>query len=256
MSRSNRTLRISLKGILVGTAMLAVWIGWNAELARRQSRVVKWVRSHNGVVEYDLYYDVAVNDRNRLSLNDRVRKGKCDFQWARELLSEDLLCNATSISIQNAGLTNILPIAEIRSAECVCFASNSLIQIEPLRGVDITNLVILSNNKIDSIAALSGMTKLRMLDLRDNQIKDLSPLKSLNGLLSLDLSDNSIVDVSPLEHLTNLKMLSLRKNRISDVRPLLNLKTLQVLDIRGTGLDDRQIQLLETGLPTTRLIVE
>jgi hypothetical protein len=53
----SRRFQFSLKWLLVGTALLACWLGWHVERVRRQRDIATLVADLGGTVQYDVEFD-------------------------------------------------------------------------------------------------------------------------------------------------------------------------------------------------------
>ncbi|MBR6562217.1 MAG: leucine-rich repeat domain-containing protein, partial [Oscillospiraceae bacterium] len=109
------------------------------------------------------------------------------------IAGQEISLDATIVSIQQKGLEDLSPLAQLTKLESLT----------------------LTDNRISDLSPLGSLTELSFLQLSGNQIRDLSPLRDLPNLRSLYLDSNLIEDFSPLESMTSLKTLSLRKMEMS-----------------------------------------
>ena len=154
----------------------------------------------------------------------------------RSLMRLDLSLNAIS---------DIAPLAELRSLTRLSLGLNAISDIAPLAGLEALTTLSLGDNDIADITPLAELRSLTRLDLYNNAISDIAPLAGLEALTVLLLDDNYIADVTPLAELRSLTGLDLYNNEISDATPLAELRSLTRLDLRGNAISEIALAGLE-----------
>jgi internalin A len=124
-------------------------------------------------------------------------------------------------------ITDLTPLAEIKSLQTLSFNGVSARDLAPLKGL--TNMVCLvfcwnynesMNFGFENLDALSDMKNLEHIDAKNAGIKDISGLANLSKLWDIQLCDNQITDITPLTNLSNLKIVLLLNNPVKDYSPL------------------------------------
>lgn len=137
------------------------------------------------------------------------------------------------------------------SAYSVCFIdeqSQDLVYCEDAIVVDI------GHSYVKNIEWVKGMPKLKYLILTHNWVKDLTPLSTCKNLIYLELYWNDwIPDYSPLLGCTSLVDLNI-SGTFADVSPLVEMDWLDTLYANLCGLTEQEIQMLEQGLPDTKVV--
>ena len=155
---------------------------------------------------------------------------------AERNLRELYLLNVTHV--QKSSLSDIAPLAMLRSLNCISLAFTKVADISPLRGMQLTYLSIFESC-VHDLSPLQGMTTLKTLDMGsiyfgNDSIPpiDLSPLAGAGMQLDqLWMIDTDVLSLSPLRDMTTLRELALACfPRQYDLSPLAGLH-LEVLDV-------------------------
>jgi hypothetical protein len=177
-------LRISLRGLLVLSTIICLWVGKISIDARSQKNAVVRVRQLGGNVRYDWQEPVDVGGGN---FADPM--GPSAPEWLRSWLGDEYFQDVVSVYCSGKD-----------------FDATVLAGLPRLRGVS------LEGCSLDDASPLADLSELRSLSLRKNLIVDVSPLANLVNLEFLDLSDNQITDCSTLLKLQNLRQLEIQRN--------------------------------------------
>jgi hypothetical protein len=190
-----RSLRFSLRTLLIVVTVLAVplgWVGWRLEQVRRERATITWVEETGGRVQFD---------PNR-------EKG-----WWEESTDKWFGERVRSVILNNKQVSDLSPLAESKSLRFLRLDDTQVSDLSPL-------------------AELKSLTELR---LDYTQVSDLSPLAELESLVSLSFRNTQVSDLSPLAELKNLKGLSFSHTKVSDLSPLAELKSLRSINLTGMG---------------------
>lgn len=137
------------------------------------------------------------------------------------------------------------------SAYQVCFIDE---QSQDLRYCEDAIVVDVGHSYIKDISWVEGMPNLKYLILTHNWVKDLTPLSTCKNLIYLELYWNDhIPDYTPLQGCTALEDLNV-SGTYADVEPLLELTWLKNLWANRCGLTEAESQMLEEGLPNTKVV--
>lgn len=164
-----------------------------------------------------------------------------------ELISVDVL----ELDLSDRQLTeeDMENLSRLTSLQTLNLAHCKMSDLSPLRTLDSLTELNLSGNQIEDVSPLESLVNLQTLNLNGNQISDLSPLSRRMNLTNLLLSDNQIEDISPMSRLVNLTELNLDNNQIQDVSSLERLSNLTALHLGGNGLEQEQIDDLQSAIP-------
>ena len=239
---SLRWFQFRITTLLVLTAIIAIWLGVQANRARDERRGAAAVRDAGGTVRFDYQY----SDDGSLTADATppgakvIRKAVGDEYFTRVVEA-----NANTQRFTNSDLAQLEGLKELRSlrvfeTDITDEGIRSLEQLERLEVVDLRN-----NHVTDAgLAILGKATKLKKLLLDGTKVTDegLAHLKELHNLEVLFLSYTSVGD-SGLEHLSGLarlKELHLSGTKITD-EGLVHIKGLRNLNdllLTNTDLTD------------------
>ena len=161
-------------------------------------------------------------------------------------------------------ITDIGPLAELRSLEVLTLAHNMVEDWTPLASMgpvyhlaldgnalhDVPPLppglryLYMTDNSITDIGSLADFSLVE-LQLDGNSITSLAPLAGMNGLRYLHVSDNEVGDIAPL-NFSSLREFHLCNNAVRDISPLLSGGELLTVDVRRNPLADDALAVLET----------
>ena len=143
-----------------------------------------------------------------------------------------------SLACFGGGISDLTPIAELRSLTQLDLGDNAVFDVSPLAKLDSLTALALYSNNISDIAPLAELHSLTYLHLSSNAISEITPLAKLHSLTRLYLGYNTISDVSPLSVLDSLTSLDLSHSAVSDIAPLARLGSLEGLGLDGNDITD------------------
>ena len=146
--------------------------------------------------------------------------------------------NLVDLACTLGGVSDLMPLAELRSLMRLDLWGNAISDIAPLAGLEALTTLSLGDNDIADITPLAELRSLTRLSLYNNAISDIAPLAGLEALTTLSLGDNDIADITPLAELRSLTRLSLYNNAISDIVPLAGLGALTTLSLDYNDIAD------------------
>lgn len=187
MARKAMLLRISLRGLLVLSTIICLWVGKISIDARSQKNAVVRVRQLGGNVRYDWQDLVEVGGGNFVEPT-----GPSAPEWLRLWLGDEYFQEVVSV-----------------------YCSGKDVDATIVEGLPHLRSLFLEDCGLDDALPLADLSDLRSLSLRKNRIVDLSPLANLVNLEFLDMSDNQITDCSPLLKLQNLQQLEVQRNPLN-----------------------------------------
>ncbi len=155
-----------------------------------------------------------------------------------QLVGLEHAINLASLALLRGSISDLTPIAELRSLTQLDLSSNDVFDISPLAKLDSLIALRLYGNNISDIAPLAELHSLTYLSLTSNAISEITPLAKLHSLTRLYLGDNTISDISPLAVLDSLTSLDLSHSAVSDVAPLASLGSLEGLSLDGNDITD------------------
>ena len=180
--------------------------------------------------------DEPITRGDMASLNHlRVGDGRAG-DGVGQLIGLEHAINLASLALLRGSISDLTPIAELRSLTQLDLSSNDVFDISPLAKLDSLIALRLYDNNISDIAPLAELHSLTYLSLTSNAISEITPLAKLHSLTRLYLGDNTISDISPLAVLDSLTSLDLSLSAVSDIAPLARLGSLE-----GLGLDGNDI---------------
>lgn len=195
----SRRFQFSLRALLVVTAVLAVWLGWHVECARRQRDVARLVAELGGSVQYDDDFD---SDGWRREEGFTPSKAPL----LRRFLGHEFFHAIVSVELARARLKDddlerLLP----------KFAALGTIRELGLTGADITDT---------GLAGIASMAELRQLWVNETCITDegLKGLSRLHRLQNLQLQQTQITDegLRHLQGVSSLLVVNLYQTRATE----------------------------------------
>lgn len=176
-----RWLRFSLRGLLLATAGVAGWLGWQARIVNQQQRAVRLIEEADGSIQYGT---------------------TIQSPWLRGLLG-DAYCQKVIF----VGLFDL----DHTKRDCL----NAALGLRSLRSLSLTD-VYLTDSNLEQICA---MDDLRQLSIVSESLSDTSVqrLAVLNGLEELSLSGSQVTEDSKatLKGMTHLKSLQVFETKLS-----------------------------------------
>ncbi len=253
-----RSLRFSLRGVIVLVLVIAGWLGWLVRSARVQREAVAAIEgADGGGFLYDWQW----------SSGKSIPGGKpWAPRWLVDLMGVDYFSNVTSVWLQSSSAETDAAIAQVGRLNRV--QSLNLYQsslgdtgLAHLRGLSTLSELNLGGTEVTDagLANLKGLNNLSVLNLSATHVTDagLAHLKGLTTLTSLDLQGTKITDagLAQLKGLNNLSFLSLNLVPVTDAG-LAHLKTLpklSVLCLDRKPVTDAGIRDLEHALPSLKI---
>jgi hypothetical protein len=224
-----RSLRISVRGLIVVVLVCGVWLGWLVRGARIQREAVAAITRAGGSAKYDWGW----TDGNYLPGEKFSKPG-----WLVKRIGVDYCGRVTQVWLFSS------------STE----ADATLVHVGRLSQLQRLDLYRAPFSDA-GLANLKGMTKLSYLDLGDSHVSDtgLANLKGMIRLSHLDLSGTQVTDagLAHLTGLTNLSTLGLGHTQVSDagVVHLKRLTNLSALGLFATRVTDAGVEELKRTCP-------
>jgi internalin A len=182
------------------------------------------------------------------------------------LAGVERLQKLAKLSIEEAPLNNLLPLADIAGLEQLHLATlpslTSLTGLETHIGlrqlhtdkVPITSLEPLANatqleslnvwtSSLTSLAGLAGKPALNSVTVTDAQVSDITPLSGLPLLDYVVLSGNSIESLDALVDCPAISLLNVSKNRVDSLAPVATMANLKYLEVRDNLLSEVDVDL-------------
>jgi hypothetical protein len=219
----------SLRAFLVVVTLVCLWLGWEANRARRQKQAVDEVLRLGGVVRFDYQLD----DKGGL-VDDAQPSAPA---WLREALGDEHFRKVVTLDLSYGGPRlgeNRITDERLTLIEGV----PDLTTLELGRGFEITD---------EGLVHLRGLTNLKVLYLYNTSVEGpgLRHLTRLKRLEYLALNGAPVTDegLSQIARFPRLRSLNVAATRITDdgLKHLAGLRTLEQLrlsdmDITDTGL--------------------
>ncbi len=236
-----KPIRLTLGGVMVLVACLAVFPARQAGTARQQREAVAAVKRHGGWVHYDYEMVKGVPKPGRRPWGPR---------WLHRILGDEYF---QTLVYANFDSDEIAPGRPQNKDDRPC--DDALAALSSQHGM---KYLVLSKGQIsdEGLSQISGLIGLEQLSLRDaEQITDsgLQHIGKLVGLKTLYVESPRVTDrgLLALSRLSNLTFLSVRSNRITDagLPAIANMKDLWWLCIGGdrgprSGITDQGMALI------------
>lgn len=207
-------LRYSLRGLLLFTTVLCVWLAILFNQARRQRRAVEAITSAGGVVAFDYHFQ------------QKSKNGQPPGPtWLRRLVGDELFRTPQHVELRGETITD-----EFLAEHAAGLDGVQVLLIDSLH---VTDGGLASVAKHDSIHVLS----LHAPHVTDAGLEGLAKMGQLTGL-ELDCPQVTDAGMEHLAHLTDLKRLRLLCPRVTaeGVKHLSPLKDLRgVICLRDPG---------------------
>ena len=217
-----RSLRFSLRTMLIFMLVVCVAVGWRIERVRKQREAVAWVREMRGTVYY-------ATDDNSFHKRTAEPRGP---EWLRKWLGNDFFDDVVDVTLHNPQVNDVSPLAKLTE----------------LKWSD------LSDTQVSEVSPLAKLTKLKWLSLANTRVSDVTSLAKLTNLETLLLHDTQVSDVSALAKLTKLEGLYLDNTQVSEVSPLAKLTKLEYLVLYDTQVSQEAIEQLKKALPQCEIL--
>jgi hypothetical protein len=260
-----RWWRFSLRAFLIVVTLVCIWVGWQANRARRQGEAVQEVQRLGGVVHFDYQYDdqgAFQSDREPSTPN-----------WLREILGDEHFRRVVVLDLSFGGprkgenrITNerlalIGGLPDLTSLELgreLGITDEGLIH---LRGLKQLKTLYLYNTGIEGLGLnyLGRLTKLESVNLHGTPLTDegLSHLAELPRLRWLHLGGTRVTDdgIKHLARQRSLRELHLSDTEIGDagVKHLKDMSGLTSVDLNRTRVTADGVADLQAALPICKV---
>lgn len=116
-ARKRRFLQFRLRTLIVGTGVIAIWLGWYVNSATRQREAVRPDLARGGTIEYDYQYDAV--------RGWRVPTGKPSRPvWLQRLLGDDYFHDVVTVGMDvDQSDHDVVPTDDDASLGCKDFAA-------------------------------------------------------------------------------------------------------------------------------------
>lgn len=139
------------------------------------------------------------------------------------------------LSIQGNKITDISPLAELKTLKYLSIRDNRITSIDALDNMTMMSGIDMSINAITDITPLQNNLMLNTIIADHNNIISLDALIDLNRLGEVSFKHNYISDISPVADKRDLKSMIFDFNSIQDVTPLRDIKVnTYILSLRFT----------------------
>ena len=255
---NRRSLRFTLRSLLLLITLTALWLGVNVHRANQQRRAVQRITQRGGNVRYD--YQFAANGNPNPNLDSSHPA------WLRRFVGDDFLHNVESVGLdflddpvrdEDLRLLKHLPRVRLLYLGGGKITDDGLAHLQHLRRLE---LLVLAKNPItgEGIPYLARLPRLEWIDLSWTKVDDahLAGLARLMALRRIDLTNNPQVNGSFLRNvvaLPHLETLVLRHSAITDesLNYLKDAVSLQSLMIDSTAVTNAGLPHLAV-IPTLR----
>jgi hypothetical protein len=160
------------------------------------------------------------------------------------------------LECRNNQLTSLEPLRGLQDLRSLSFPRNRITKLDPIEGLQLFELLC-DNNAIESLAPVSGMPLTGRFACAQNKIEDLSPLQG-KAITALDCSQNKITSLDVVGHLPALEELSCAGNQIQKLEPLSHAKQLTILDCSSNQIESleplKDLQLSSLDASGNRLL--
>lgn len=194
-------LQFSLKILLLATTAFGIWLGDQANRARRQRETIAMIKTLTGGNAFCFYSYEWNEDRECLKQPGvQVEPGP---QWLRNLLGIDVLDSVVAIEAQGCSLTDadlVWLLERLPAVSCLELRDNPL-----------------GNASMSKFAAMMNLKALRVscTNVDDAGLRDIGRMKSLR---TLDLCGDRVTDCGllALSDLTELRNLYVESTEVTD----------------------------------------
>ena len=257
--RRRRFLRYSLRTMLVVVLVLSVWLGWMANLARRQRNAVKRATELGASMAFAFQLD----ERDRWIRDPQPWAP----DWLRSAVGEDYFRRIAIVNFDEGSdptdgdlalLENFPDLRQLTLTDRRKITDEGLRYIAPLKQLTVLTLRG-TQVRGPGLHHISDLENLELLTFDHTPLTDegLRHLKNLTNLYLLHLSDTKITDegLPYLAHLTSLESLDLSNTDVSDagLKHLVGLKRLKRISLSGTNVTKNGVAELQAALPNCQI---
>lgn len=228
--------KFSLRTLLIGMALLAIWLAIQTHRARNQQQAVTALTNLKVQIGYDWHY----NENNPLqSIPNAAPPGP---KWLRKAIGDQYFVRVVRLNFEQTE-TNDADLRWLESLPDVRWLS--------LYDTRVTN---------KGMKYLASLPKLENLYIFGTEIGDagLQHVRKLKALREIQCSGNPISDEG-LQHLSALAQLEdvrvgYTKVTDSGLKHLERLRNLRYLDLRGTQVSEQGVATLQKALPKCKIV--
>jgi internalin A len=189
-----RSLRFSVRGLIVIVLVIGAGLGWLVRSARIQREAVATIERAGGRVRYD----------SEWSKGKSIPAGKpWAPRWLTDFIGVDYFGRVTTVRLFSSSRASDATLAHVG-------------RLTRLQRLNLDQSAVSDSG----LAHLKGLTNLTFLALGGTQVTDagLAHLKGLTNLSVLDLGDTQVTDagLAHLKGLTNFSSLNLNGTHVSD----------------------------------------
>jgi hypothetical protein len=183
-----RRFQFSLRVLLVGTAILALWLGWHVERARRQREAARLVNKLGGFAHYD-HWGKPGWSILRKCLGDEFSHSIVYVSLTRAHLADDDLRELLS-KLADVGTIHTLVLSGTELTDSGIVGLASLTDLRDL-WIDDTGITD------DGLESLSGLRRLQNLNLGQTRITDggLRHIHGVSSLLAVNLYQTGVTEL-------------------------------------------------------------
>ena len=183
-----RSLRFSVRGMIVVVLVIGIWLGWLVRGARIQRDAVAAIEGAGGRVKYDFEW----TDGNTLTAGEYPTPA-----WPANLIGVDCFGHVTDVWLYSRPMATDGAMAQIGRLTRIQRLHLSLVRFDDAE-----------------LTHLKGLSELSLLYLNDTQVTDagLGHVKGLSNLVELLLDGTRITDAG-LVHLKGLTRLQVAASR-------------------------------------------
>lgn len=228
--RAWRWSQLTLRGLLIATLIIAIFLGYRTNIARREKPSL------------DLLLEHGCSPRYR----------------------HDIFGNLPAIaprSVREAiGVEHFGSVVRLNFADGYPRSDEAFSMLDRLPNVTVVNThgASITDVGIAPIACLTRLNCLRLNNANNVTNRGIKNLSSLTELNLLDLSGTGITDqgLSDLRTLDQLEILGLDNTRVSDrgIMELRGLKRLRLLKLQGTKVTSKGVTLLQNEIPNCQIV--
>ena len=175
-----------------------------------------------------------------LIYSDQLDSLECDSLTTHELNLSGLepFTYLSFLSLESNGITDIAPLAGLRSLSNLNLFDNAIVDVSPLANLTQLRFLTLWRNQVQNVSPLEDLVLLEFLDLDTNQVSSVSALSQLSRLTEVYLHSNQIESLAGVEGWTNLEFAWFSDNQLSDISAIQNLSYLQELELANNLITD------------------
>jgi hypothetical protein len=250
---ARRRFRVSIRVLMLVILVLAVWVGWTVNRAKRQEAAIKNILRLRGTVGLSYTYQHDGDFRPFLTDDPPAPK------WLLALSGPEYFRTVNFVGYAQArrppspiidlSVFGGLPDVHELELDSTTFDDSDMVHV---RRLELTRFMA-NDTPLgdDGLACLAGMRKLSEIGLADTRITDkgLTHLATMPMLKTVNLAGLKVTDagLAYLSKLTNLRSLTLSATLISDAGlvHLSGLKQLIWLGLSGTHVTDAGLEHLK-----------